>query len=102
VVEVRAQEKDRAKERFAKLRADFNTMLIECCLAVSRILESPVLRVLDRSAHCFFPSPIGLHVVALTDAVDMRHMKRTAWLLLRNSGPWIPTIILLRRLRAPS
>lgn len=26
-VEVRAQEKDRAKERFAKLRADFNTML---------------------------------------------------------------------------
>ncbi|KAJ9273136.1 hypothetical protein DTO212C5_721 [Paecilomyces variotii] len=27
VVEVRAQEKDRAKERFAKLRADFNTML---------------------------------------------------------------------------
>lgn len=27
VVEVRMQEKDRAKERFAKLRADFNTML---------------------------------------------------------------------------
>lgn len=27
VVEVRLQEKDRAKERFAKLRADFNTML---------------------------------------------------------------------------
>ncbi|KAL1853051.1 U1 snRNP protein [Paecilomyces lecythidis] len=27
VVEVRAQEKDKAKERFAKLRADFNTML---------------------------------------------------------------------------
>ena len=26
-VEVRMQEKDRAKERFAKLRADFNTML---------------------------------------------------------------------------
>lgn len=38
----------------------------------------------------------------VTDAVDMRHMKRTAWLLLRNSRPWIPTIIHLRRLRAPS
>jgi hypothetical protein len=37
-----------------------------------------------------------------TDAVDMRHMKRTAWLLLRNSRPWIPTIILLRRPKAPS